>query len=241
MITDEVITKESGQYDKEIIQHLRLEKYGISKISNLDTCISLVELNLARNEIAVIAGLDNLINLKRLDLSFNRITKLENISNLQSLHSLDIRANCIGNIADLNCLSKLPEFIALHLRGVDGEDANPVCKHESYNSIALTLLPQLEVLDGGHVKIAEAFQIVEDQLEKVQPDPIPTPPPEPWLTSKDLQIGSGLEDINTVINNERTFAPLLELESKLNSMLTEDCSHLLRKAQTAISKAMTKP
>ncbi len=94
---------------------------------------------------------------------------------------------------------------------------------------------------GGHVKIAEAFQIVEDQLEKVQPDPIPTPPPEPWLTSKDLQIGSGLEDINTVINNERTFAPLLELESKLNSMLTEDCSHLLRKAQTAISKAMTKP
>lgn len=70
MITDEVITKESGQYDQEIIQHLRLEKYGktfklnsdthvydifllegISKISNLDSCISLVELNLARNEV----------------------------------------------------------------------------------------------------------------------------------------------------------------------------------------------
>lgn len=90
------------------------------------------------------------------------------------------------------------------------------------------------------MKIAESFQIVEDQLEKVQPDPIPSPPPEPWLNSRDLQIGSGLEDINSVINNEKAFSSLLELESKLNAMLSEDCSHLLRKAQNAISKAMAK-
>lgn len=28
MITDELIVKESGQYDKETIQHLRLESFG---------------------------------------------------------------------------------------------------------------------------------------------------------------------------------------------------------------------
>lgn len=83
---------------------------------------------------------------------------------------------------------------------------------------------------------------MEDQLEKVKPDPsiLSTPPSEPWLNSKDLVIGTGFMDPIAAINNEKHFAPLLELEKKLHAILSEDSTHLLRKAQTAISKAIPK-
>lgn len=69
MISDHLIFKESGQYDKEVIQHLNIVKFGnstfiynihfikftifegISCISNLDACVSLMELNLSYNQV----------------------------------------------------------------------------------------------------------------------------------------------------------------------------------------------
>lgn len=96
---------------------------------------------------------------------------------------------------------------------------------------------------GGHVKVAEAFQIVEDQLEKIKPDTSisVTPPSEPWFPSSELQLGIGSdEEISKSVAKDSKFAALFELESKLNSILSEDSSHLLRKAQSVVSKAMTK-
>lgn len=51
MITNEVIFRESGQYDKETLQRLRIERNGLSKISNLESCTSLIELSLSHNEV----------------------------------------------------------------------------------------------------------------------------------------------------------------------------------------------
>ena len=51
MITNEVIFRESGQYDKETLQRLRIERYCLSKISNLESCAALIELSLSRNEV----------------------------------------------------------------------------------------------------------------------------------------------------------------------------------------------
>lgn len=123
MITDHLITKATGQYDKEVVTRLRLENLGtnlqlwvtqqhihllsitkqcttgLQRITNLNTCLSLVDLCLSRNEvigagflgpqssipfdavlftiqIAAISGLEQLVALKRLDLSFNRIRKI---------------------------------------------------------------------------------------------------------------------------------------------------------------------
>jgi hypothetical protein len=83
----------------------------------------------------------------------------------------------------------------------------------------------------------EAFQIVENQLEKAesqQLSSLPAPPTEPWLTSKDLQVE---DNVDTILATEKAFAPLLDLETQINAMLAEDCSMLLRKAQTSIQKA----
>lgn len=76
MITDHMIFKASGQYDKEIIQHLNLIAEGITTISNLDRCVTLTDLNLSSNNISSISGLDSLAKLQRLDLSFNRLTRI---------------------------------------------------------------------------------------------------------------------------------------------------------------------
>lgn len=49
---------------------------GITSISNLDRCVSLIDLNLSNNSIPTISGLDTLTSLQRLDLSYNRITRV---------------------------------------------------------------------------------------------------------------------------------------------------------------------
>ena len=46
-----MIVKESGQYDKETMQRIRLENLTIHRICNLEQCVSLVELSLAQNEV----------------------------------------------------------------------------------------------------------------------------------------------------------------------------------------------
>ena len=78
MITDQAIIKSSGQYDKEVIQRLRLDNLGtvftktfeihincstysymaeltswlgIQRISNLDQCFTLMDLSLSHNEV----------------------------------------------------------------------------------------------------------------------------------------------------------------------------------------------
>ena len=75
MLTNEIILAESGQYDKEIIQRIRVNNrgnhtynkiflrctsiffviiyfLGIEKIANLDYCLNLLELNLAHNSVS---------------------------------------------------------------------------------------------------------------------------------------------------------------------------------------------
>ena len=67
-ITDALIRKATGQYDKEVVQRLRLEAAGwfspsfcvcrlrrcgagLQRISNIEECANLMDLCLARNEV----------------------------------------------------------------------------------------------------------------------------------------------------------------------------------------------
>ncbi|RYH21680.1 hypothetical protein EON65_20255 [archaeon] len=123
------------------------------------------------------------------------------------------------------------------MKGVDGEDANPVCQHPSYSGVILSSLPSLQLLDGGHIHIREAFGTIEDELAKLRPDPsiCSSPPLEPWFSSQELDIDNihtGKKSSSATNSNG-----VLELENKINDILLEDCSHLLRKATQALSKA----
>ncbi len=89
--------------------------------------------------------------------------------------------------------------------------------------------------------ITAAFQGMEDQIDKLSADLncCPTPPCEPWFSAKDLLFGGygEAEDVETIINTSRTFAITLDSQSKISDILKEECSHLLRKSSTALTKA----
>ena len=51
MINNHVILRESGEYDAEVVKRLKIERYGLTKISNLNACVNLIELSLAFNEV----------------------------------------------------------------------------------------------------------------------------------------------------------------------------------------------
>ncbi len=72
MITNEVIFRESGQYDKETLQRLRIERNSLSKISNLESCTSLIELSLSHNEVPFHLKLPRLGSLNLLTKSSMR-------------------------------------------------------------------------------------------------------------------------------------------------------------------------
>ncbi len=131
-----------------------------------------------------------------------------------------------------------------------------VCSDVQYHSSITSILPNLQILDGkfacgltkfvkkhlgGHVNITAAFRAMEEQITKLSADPnsCPTPPSEPWFTQKELYLaGAGdAGDIDCVISNTKSFAVALDTQEKISDMLKEECSHLLRKSSTSLSKA----
>ena len=53
----------------------------------------------------------------------------------------------------------------------------------------------------------------------------------------ELTVPQTAEDIDQALGENKRFKDLLASHSQIEDMLAEDCSHLLRKAQTALSKA----
>lgn len=68
MITEQLIRRQSGEYDCEVVSRVKLEGFGceidydiavlivlgIRTITNLENCINLVDLSLARNEVQLL-------------------------------------------------------------------------------------------------------------------------------------------------------------------------------------------
>lgn len=63
-ITIQMIVKESGQYDREVIQRLSLTRQGISTVACLEGCSSLIDLDLSHNEVSrIIVEIENFLSL----------------------------------------------------------------------------------------------------------------------------------------------------------------------------------
>ena len=152
-------------------------------ITNLESCVSLIELSLAWNDISVIGGLESLTLLRRLDLSHNRIKQIGNgLSTLTTLQWLDLKDNMLENIDDLSQLKSLCELRSLNFQNCDGEDSNPMCLQSTYNLARIrNLLPDLVTLDGGHVLVYDAFEEIETAAKEEEKATIMTVPSEPWL------------------------------------------------------------
>ncbi|KAK6187106.1 hypothetical protein SNE40_005201 [Patella caerulea] len=145
----------------------------LRKISDLSRCRKLVEVDFSNNRLTDLSGLNKSTNLQILKLSNNHLTSFSSIAKLKSVEEVDVSGNRLSELSPLSCLfpslqifsvcdnkivswqevlslSKVPELVELFISGnpfglEDGE------KPHYYTEIQ-KLLPNLEILDGAHVK-----------------------------------------------------------------------------------------
>lgn len=61
--------------------------------------------------------------------------------------------------------------------------------------------------------------------------------PEPWYTAEDLnRVMNKSIDIDRYIKNSKIFEATLEAQNVIRDMLAQDCGHLIRKAQSTLTK-----
>jgi len=143
MLTKDLIKHQSGEYDLEVVQYLKLPGIALPSITTIMLSMSnLLELDLSHNEIKVAEYL-NLPKLRRLDLSSNRISSLNEgwCNNLPSLTFLSLHGNQISDVDDVYTLTPLsPTLRTLYLRLNDdsGDSKNPCCTHAAYHNKVIT-------------------------------------------------------------------------------------------------------
>jgi hypothetical protein len=72
------------------ITELNASGYGITDLSGLEYCTSMLTLNLSDNAIESISALSNMVNLTWLSLSNNKIVNINPVANLLFLNYLDL-------------------------------------------------------------------------------------------------------------------------------------------------------
>ncbi len=129
-----------------------------------------------------------------------------------------------------------------------------MCSADNYRALFLSTLPQVTLLDGtthvlrcvhllhlrilsgSHSSLDHAVSALEKRAAELQPDRkfCSTPPLEPWLAEGSLERSTegDLAKINAV------FEDLQSSIDRAKSCLSEDCSRLLRSAQSALSKSV---
>ena len=196
MLTKDLIKHQSGEYDIEVVQYLKLPGIALPSITTIMLSMTnLLELDLSHNEIKKVDNLTSLTKLRRLDLSSNMVTSLSEgwCSNLKCLSFLSLHGNKISDVDDIYTLTPLSGTLrTLYLRLSDdtGDSSNPCCSHPAYhNKVTSAMIdgPGLVVLDG------ESCQL-NGEIEKFTgggKDPFSVEPSEEF--SKDLPIENWVE------------------------------------------------
>ena len=213
----------------------------------LESCTSLLHLSLSRNSITTIVGLEVLENLTRLDLSFNQITRIGNSLNENlALEHLDLRANKITDINELMNLSGLENLEALHLRDETGKNNNPICNDENYHPLIQKNLKQISILDGGHILLVDCMIDMREKIAAIKPDEstLNTPRTEPWINEENenhpiFNVDTETLDSQTDQTDAKHIKAAEDAAEAVKTVLTFDCSHVLRKATSVVSKSVS--
>jgi hypothetical protein len=235
MITDSLIVEKSKQYDQEIISHLALDRCGLREMGGLERCTNLVQLNLSWNSLVMITDIECLVNLQHLDLSHNQIKRIEGLNTLNLLQFFDIKDNNITHLEhSISQLTTLKGLKTLYFAGPDGSEGNPICNNPQYTSLIIQGIPQLQILDGGHVGLIDASEALERHIASIKPDDSVVNmelPVKNWFTVDDLKV----DDLENVKSDSSLNTVNKAVEETLE-MLQEESGHLLRKASGVISK-----
>ena len=247
---EQMIKRESGQYDLELVQRLYLDNQLLRRLapsSLLEQLTSLVDLSLARNELSCVQGLATLQQLRRLDLSCNRLASVKGLESLVGLQWLDVSYNRLSGLEDaLDSLRRLPRLESLKLGLASADKADPLlagaavqpnacADSPKYPLLAFEYLPQLLVLDGALVSVLReaAMEAALGQLgagSAIDGALSSAEGADSWLG------GSGSQSAR----DSGTVAALAETQAATLAALQQDGSHLLRKADKLLASASAK-
>ncbi|XP_076458141.1 uncharacterized protein LOC143291891 [Babylonia areolata] len=146
---------------------------GLQKLTDLHRCKKLTEIDLSRNRLSDLSAISGLPALQILDVSDNQLKSVTSLGKLKSLEDLNLSGNQLSDLSGwgtsfpklqiLNlcdnmvttwkqvcCLKEVPELVEVSLAG------NPVTLEggecPAHHTYLMTMLPDLEVIDGAHVK-----------------------------------------------------------------------------------------
>ncbi|GLC38051.1 Leucine-rich repeat-containing protein 56 [Pleodorina starrii] len=197
-LTDDVIRSATQRFDIEIVFKLSWVNKGLTRMSGLDKCINLVELNLTGNQITKIEGLESVLQLRRLILTSNRISCVEGLSQLSRLEGLWLQDNKLASLESLALpdLAQLAGLRSLYLQNLDRSAPNAVCRTPGYKAAVLAALPNLTNLDGerspGSLNYAElAAEFDAFRANPTAPKQWPLPEVAPWLAGVSTEVPMG--------------------------------------------------
>lgn len=125
-LTEERLKRETGEYDLDVMNIVRVPRAGLADVGVLALCTHLVEVDLGENELVSLAPLASLASLEVVRAPHNRISSCAGLESLPALRLLDLRANRLASVDDLvAALRGSPGLRSLHLRGPNGEESNP--------------------------------------------------------------------------------------------------------------------
>ena len=229
-LTEALIKQQSGEFDLESVQHLRLDGLRLQRIENMGVLTNLVELNVSSNELQNLSGLEKCTALQRLDASFNRIASLDHISGLSELQSLVLTGNNIERVEALSPLKALRQLKSLELQRPAQASANGVCALPAYFFDVSAALPGLSRLDGENVRLkrqmSDAMQHSEDAAKASRSAALSSvPASSPWCEGfdwgKDEAAGAGVSAgaVAGVQDIERTLEECTNLQQRADRLL----------------------
>ncbi|ETN60517.1 testis specific leucine rich repeat protein [Anopheles darlingi] len=154
-ITEQLVRKRAEHNELLIstLEELSLHQEDIERIEHLGNwCRELKILLLQSNLIPRLENLHRLKRLEYLNVAINNIERIENLESLESLRKLDLTLNFIGELTSVDSLRDNHNLRELFLTG------NPCTDYPGYREYVVTVLPQLEHLDGKEVTRGERLR-----------------------------------------------------------------------------------
>ncbi|KAG3113752.1 hypothetical protein PI124_g2732 [Phytophthora idaei] len=158
-LTVDIIKRRSGHYDVSLVALLDVSGMKIRRITQLESCVNLLELNFAHNELRSLEELPALSLLRCLQLSNNQLTSLDTLPRLPLLEELTVANNQIRCIDFVELATKLPNLRVLDFNG------NPL--DSSVSAKASKAFPDLFILNGETLTLTRLLEeITTDDFSK---------------------------------------------------------------------------
>uniref|UniRef100_A0A182K1X2 Dynein axonemal assembly factor 11-like CS domain-containing protein n=1 Tax=Anopheles christyi TaxID=43041 RepID=A0A182K1X2_9DIPT len=157
--TEQLIRKKSEHNELIIgtLEELSLHQEDIERIEYIGHwCRELKILLLQSNLIPKLENLNRLKKLVYLNVAINNIERIENLEALESLQKLDLTLNFIGELTSVESLRTNYNLRELFLTG------NPCTDYPGYREYVITVLPQLDHLDGKEVTRSDRLRAAKE-------------------------------------------------------------------------------